>query len=97
MTFTKTVNGPECLIKVEGSLDAATAPKLLEEVQALQGVKNVTFDFSRLVYISSAGLRVILAAYNEVAPDGTVKAIHTKETIRKILEVTGFGSVVTIE
>lgn len=97
MTIIKVCNGSECTLKVEGSLDASTAPDLQAEVEALDGVKDLIFDFSRLVYISSAGLRVILIARNLLGPDGSVRIIRVKDTIRKILEITGFGTVVTIE
>lgn len=97
MTIKKTRNGTDCTIMIEGSLDANTAPELLAEVETLGGVKNLVFDFSRLVYISSAGLRVLLVAYNTVGPEGSVRIIHAKDTIRQILHMTGFGTVVTIE
>ena len=54
MTITKTLNGPECILAVEGRLDAESAPNLRAVVETLDEVSDLTLDFSRLLYISSA-------------------------------------------
>ncbi|MDO5458168.1 MAG: STAS domain-containing protein [Eubacteriales bacterium] len=97
MTITKTLNGPECILAVEGRLDAESAPKLRAVVETLDEVSDLTLDFSRLLYISSAGLRVLMIAHRVVGEDGKIRVIHAKDVIRTVLEMTGFAAVLTIE
>ena len=97
MTITKTLNGSECILAVEGRLDAESAPKLRAVVETLDEVSDLTLDFSRLLYISSAGLRVLMIAHRVVGEDGKISVIHAKDVIRTVLEMTGFTAVLTIE
>ena len=97
MTITKTLNGSECILTVEGRLDAESAPKLRAVVETLDEVSDLTLDFSRLLYISSAGLRVQMIAHRVVGEDGKIRVIHAKDVIRTVLEMTGFAAVLTIE
>ena len=97
MTITKTLNGSECILTVEGRRDAESAPKLRAVVETLDEVSDLTLDFSRLLYISSAGLRVLMIARRVVGEDGKIRVIHAKDVIRTVLEMTGFAAVLTIE
>ena len=97
MTITKTLNGSECILTVEGRLDAESAPNLRAVVETLDEVSDLTLDFSRLLYISSAGLRVLMIAHRVVGEDGKIRVIHAKDVIRTVLEMTGFAAVLTIE
>ena len=63
MTITKNQNGSSLTIALEGRLDTITAPQLEDELRAsLPSVNDLVFDLTDLVYISSAGLRVLLSA-----------------------------------
>ena len=85
-------------IAPEGYLDTTTAPELRTMLEtALDGVKELTFDFEKLEYISSSGLRQLLFAQKVMNGQGTMKVIHANETIREIFEVTGFSDVLTVE
>ena len=65
--------------------------------ESLDGVTALTMDFEKLDYISSAGLRVLLATQKVMAKQGTMKLCHVNETIMEIFEVTGFTDILTIE
>ena len=85
-------------IAPEGYLDTTTAPELHTMLEtALDGVKELTFDFEKLEYISSSGLRQLLFAQKVMNGQGTMKVIHANDTIREIFEVTGFSDILTIE
>ena len=91
-------NGNALTIAPEGYLDTTTAPELRTMLEtALDGVKELTFDFEKLEYISSSGLRQLLFAQKVMNGQGTMKVIHANETIREIFEVTGFSDVLTVE
>ena len=85
-------------IAVEGRLETTTAPELEAVVKSeLEGVTDLTFDFEKLEYISSAGLRILLSAQKTMNKQGAMKIIHVNETILEIFDVTGFTDILTIE
>ncbi len=98
MTIEKTQNGTELTINLTGRLDTTTAPQLEAELkQSISGVEKLVFDFAALEYLSSAGLRVLLAAQKVMNKQGEMSIRNVNETIAEIFEVTGFSDVLTIE
>ncbi|MBQ6077201.1 MAG: STAS domain-containing protein [Clostridia bacterium] len=98
MTIQKTRNETALTIALSGRLDTVTAPELEAVLKdALADVSELTFDFEKLDYISSAGLRVLLSAQKTMNRQGTMKVIHVNEMILEIFEVTGFSDILTIE
>lgn len=61
------------------------------------GVTDLEFDFQDLEYLSSAGLRVLLAAQKTMNKQGKMVIRHVNETIQEVFEVTGFVDILTIE
>jgi anti-sigma B factor antagonist len=98
MTILQTKNESALTIAPEGRLDTMTAPELEAVLKdALADVSELTFDFEKLDYISSAGLRVLLATQKTMNRQGSMKVIHANEMILEIFEVTGFSDILTIE
>ncbi len=98
MTINKTANGNELTIALEGRLDTTTAPQLDDELKtALDGVAKLEFNFEKLEYISSAGLRVLLSAQKVMNKQGSMVIKNVNEEIQEIFEVTGFVDILTIE
>ena len=97
MKINKKQNGDELIISLEGRLDTTTSPDLEKEVNNLVGVENLTFDFKGLDYISSAGLRVLLATQKVMNKQGKMTVKNVQDAIMEILEVTGFTDILTIE
>lgn len=99
MTIEKNLEGGKLVLAVEGRLDTVTAPELEKEVKQYldKGVTEVVMDFSKLNYISSAGLRVLLSTNNKLRSNGSMKVINANETVMEIFEVTGFTEILTIE
>ena len=98
MTINKNLNGTELTITIEGRLDTTTAPSLEAEFkQSIGGVEKLILDFSALEYLSSAGLRVLLAAQKVMNKQGEMIIRNVNETISEIFEVTGFIDILTIE
>lgn len=85
-------------VKLEGRLDTTTSPDLEKSLQeSLPGVTELVMDFEKLDYISSAGLRVMLATQKIMNRQGDMKLCRVKDVIMEILEVTGFTDILTIE
>lgn len=98
LNIKKTGENEKLELALEGRLDTVTAPELEAVMKdSLEGVKELMMDFAGLEYISSAGLRVLLAAQKTMNKQGEMKLIHVGETIMEIFEVTGFSDILTIE
>jgi len=98
MTIEKTMNGTELVIALEGRLDTVTAPELEAELgKSLSGTDSLVLDFSKLEYISSAGLRVLLSAHKTMSAKGGMKITNVNEMVQEVFEVTGFADILTIE
>ena len=97
MTITKNASDGTLYITLEGRLDTNTAPQLEAELKAsLSGVTELDLDFSGLEYISSAGLRVLLAAQKAMSKQGKMITRHVNETIMEVFEITGFVDILSI-
>lgn len=98
MNINKIVDGVTLQIALEGRLDTTTAPQLEAELkQSMDGITLLELDFGKLEYLSSAGLRVILAAQKTMNKQGKMVIRHVNETIMEVFEVTGFIDILTIE
>jgi anti-anti-sigma factor len=76
---------------VQGRMDTITAPELLKKFQeAGDGIREIKIDVSRMAYVSSAGLRVLLMMYKSLDDKSRFKMTGVSEEVREILETTGF-------
>ena len=83
-------------LKVEGRLDTITAPELDKRINELD-VKEIVLDLVNLEYISSAGLRVLLAAHKKFVKLDGLKVTNVKPEVMEIFEMTGFADILDIE
>ena len=85
-------NNGEMTVSLEGRLDTVTAPELESFLTGhYEGVEALTFDCEKLVYVSSAGLRVLLTAHKRMK--GAMKLTNVSELVMEVLEMTGFAEV----
>ncbi len=97
MNIVKNQSGDTLTIALEGRLDTTTSPKLESELSTvLDGISELLFDLDKLEYISSAGLRVLLAAQKNMAKHGNMEICNVKPEIMEIFEVTGFVDIMNI-
>jgi anti-anti-sigma factor len=85
--------------EIEGRLDAEAAPvaETLVKKVLKQGSQRLMFDLSRMDYISSAGLRVILMAVKELRnKKGKVVLCHLTPYVKEIFDVSNFSSIIPI-
>ena len=98
LNIKKSIENGKAAFSLEGRLDTTTAPDLDKAFNdTLDGVSELTLDFSSLDYISSAGLRVLLSAQKLMNKRGEMKITHVNEIIMEIFDVTGFSGILTIE
>ena len=87
-----------CTIALEGRLDTVTSPDFEKEVEEIkEELKDFVLDLEKLEYISSSGLRVLLAAQKLMNKQGAMKVVNVGGPIMEIFEVTGFSDILTIE
>lgn len=98
LNITKSSNANELKVVLEGRLDTATAPQLEAELgESLSGVTDLKFDFEKLEYISSAGLRVLLSTQKIMNKQGSMVISNTSPEVKEIFDVTGFSDILKIE
>ena len=91
-------NAEDTVIGIVGRLDTTTAPSLEKTLNEDMGeTKNLVLDLKGLEYISSAGLRVVLAAQKKMQQIGSMKVINVCESVMEVFEITGFADILSIE
>ena len=91
-------NGTALKVALVGRLDTSTAPQLEAELKnSYDAITELSLDFEKLEYISSAGLRVLLATQKKMNVQGSMKLVHVNETIMEVFDITGFTDILTIE
>ena len=98
LKINKTTDAGKVNSSLEGRLDTVTSPELEAELkETMDGISELTLDFAALDYVSSAGLRVLLAAQKTMMNQGTMKIVNVNEVVMEIFEVTGFTDILKIE
>lgn len=98
MNIVKRQSDNRLVIALEGRLDISTVPELEQVVAgSLDGVTELVFDLEKLVYISSAGLRVLLLAQKKMNRHGAMKVIHVNEMVMEVFVNMGLAGIMTIE
>ena len=91
----KTTNKVKVLT-FEGRLDTRTSPDAEQQMTQLieQGENRFLVNFEKLDYISSAGLRVLLAAAKKLKGiDGELRICNLNEVVREVFDISGFTTI----
>ena len=98
MEISKKHEGSTLTVALSGRLDTVTAPEFeASAMEDLDGVTDLIIDLKDLEYMSSAGLRVMLALYKKMTAQGSMKVVNVNDTIAEIFELTGFNDILDIE
>ena len=99
MEINTTMNGSEYIVALSGELNTLTAPKLSETIDPyLEKITTLTLDFAQCDYVSSAGLRVLLAAFKTLKKNkANMVLINVGEGFTTVLESTGLDAVFEVE
>ena len=99
MRVIKEKQGEVLNVAIEGILDINTAPQLKAELEGeLDDVMEAYFDMGDCEYTSSAGLRVLLGAYQVLdEKEGRMVLKNVNESFMEILEMTGFTDFIDVE
>lgn len=98
MTISKTENGKEVTVSVEGRIDSKTAPEFEKEVKdCFESFDSMVIDLAQVNYVSSAGLRILLTAHKEMSAKEGLKVRNVCKEVMAIFNVTGFSGVLDIK
>ena len=92
-------NGNEFIVEPVGEINILTAPELDETLNGgIEGISLLTMDFKECDYVSSAGLRVLLATFKTLKKNkAKMRLINVGENFTEVLENTGLDAVFDIE
>ena len=98
MATTFEQSGSILTVKPEGRIDTKTSPILESDIQKyIDSTDNIILDFTNVDYISSGGMRVLLALHKKLKKrGGTLKVINVKDAIYEIFKLVGFHSMVEV-
>ena len=98
MEIVRKTEGNKETMEITGWLDTQTSPQLGEELSKLDdSVTSLVFDFAKLEYISSAGLRQVISAYKKMAGKDGFKIINVSDEVFDVFRLTGFDQKIQIE
>ena len=98
MTINDIRDGDNLTVAPEGRLDTLSAPELDAHLaKYYPAISRLVFDFEKLDYISSAGLRVVLKASSAMQSKGGVTVRHANALVRQVFEITGFSDFLHFE
>ena len=98
LNIEKKIDNDKACFRLTGRLDTLTSPELESELTGIiDGLTDLVLDFEELEYVSSAGMRGLLAAQKKMNDLGTMTVKHVRQEIMDTFEMTGFDEILTIE
>jgi anti-anti-sigma factor len=86
------------LVRLEGNFDTTTASAVQTHLDALidAGASSIVADLTAVDFVSSAGLRVLLATAKKLRPDGAIRLFGLNASVREVFDVSGFSTIIPI-
>ena len=87
------------VVQIEGELDTGSSPNAQNQLDQLrgQGVKKILLDLTNLDFISSAGLRVLLATAQELKEDGgDLRVCNLNREVKEVFDISGFSTLLMV-
>ena len=98
MQLTTSEQNGYTIIEFEGSLDTATSPAAEKEINAFMdaGETKFVFNFDKTKYMSSSGLRILLATAKKLKGKGELKISNLNAVIEEVFDVSGFSAILNV-
>jgi anti-sigma B factor antagonist len=90
--------GGAVVVRLDGRLDTTTAPVALARLDSLieDGQTLIVADFSLVDFVSSAGLRVLLATAKKIGSSGSLRLFGLNPSVQEVFDVSGFSTIFAI-
>lgn len=88
------------LAAINGEIDAYTAPKLREQLLAIdtKNTKKAVLDLAGVGYMDSTGIGVIVAFYKSVIADGgELTLVGLSPRLKRLFDITGLSGIIHVE
>jgi anti-sigma B factor antagonist len=99
MEISVTESGDVRILSFQGNLDTNTSPQAENEINGLieAGAQKLLVNFEKLDYISSAGLRILLATAKKLkASQGDLKICSLNDTVQEVFDISGFATILSV-
>ena len=99
MEISITESGDVRILAFQGNLDTNTSPDAENEINGLieAGAQKLLVNFENLDYISSAGLRILLATAKKLkASQGDLKICCLNDTVQEVFDISGFATILSV-
>ena len=92
-------DGAKLTVTIQGRIDTVTTMEIEKKLKetSLDGIRLTVMDFAGVEYITSMGLRMVLAFYNRMHEHGALKIIHVNDDVLQVFDITGFIDLLDIE
>lgn len=98
LNITSSQENKKLVVFPEGRIDTTTSNDFNEYIKKyLPDTAELILDFSKVEYISSAGLRVVLSLTKVMNKQGSIKIINASEEVKEVFDITGFSDIIPIE
>jgi anti-anti-sigma factor len=87
------------IVRCEGNLDTNTSMDAQEHVNKLieDGALKLLIDFAKVDFVSSAGLRVLLATAKRLGGSGgSLRICGLNEAVNEVFEISGFSTILDV-
>ncbi len=95
---TKDVNEIK-VVEFDGEFDTTSSPAVESQLNQLreQGVRKILVDLEKMDFISSAGLRVLLATAQELQKaGGELRVCNLNEDVMEVFDISGFSTILMV-
>lgn len=98
MEIKKSIDKRTLVVQIIGEVDSVTSPILESSLKAdINKIDNLILDLDQCTYVSSAGLRIFLAARKQLSTDDEMTIINASPSVMEVLELTGFTKIIKID
>lgn len=98
MTIEQKNDNGKITILLDGWLDHDSSPELAEKIEAIDSASELIIDFSKVEYISSAGIRALVTAHRKAKElNAEFSVIHLNSEVMSILAMTGLDKKLGIQ
>jgi anti-anti-sigma factor len=99
LDLTSVINGSVAEITLSGELDAASAPRFRQELEAVAAARptDLVLRVRDLEYLASAGIRMLIFAKQKMGPGVTIYVIAPQEEVLDTLRRTGLQNSVVVQ
>ena len=98
MNITQTDQDNIKIIGISGKFDTLTAPEVEKAIMKCidDGVRKMIINLEETQYVSSSGLRVMLATAKKLKNNGELRISNLNDMVEEVFAISGFSTILTV-